>query len=149
MNIFIFYFVESHSTIDLPNVDANSLESLVNVAYMGRISTSQHTAEELQRTSEFLGIDSLTTAFSDTASDPCSNITDSSQSSKILANLNKQRQEDKYVDLVIIVGDHRIAVHKCVLLAFSQYFNGLLNPQMKEGECFFHLGHLGHILTTY
>ncbi len=126
--------------IDLQDKDANSLESLVNFAYTGQISILPHTLDNLKSTSEFLAINSISDALSDIAPDPCSNITDTSISSKILADLNKQRQEDKYVNVVIIVGCHRIAAHKCVLLAFSQYFNGLLNPQMKEGEWFVHLG---------
>ncbi len=132
INISIFYFVECHSTIDLADRDANSLESLIKFAYTGQMSILPHTLDNLKSTADFLAIDSISNALSDTAPDPCSNITETS--SKILADLNRQWQQDKYVNLVIIVGCHRIAAHKCVLSAFSQYFNGLLNPNMKEGK---------------
>ena len=54
--------------------------------------------------------------------------------STILAGMNKQRHEGKFVDITIIAGTRTISGHKIVLSAFSRYFEALMSPNMKEGD---------------
>ena len=50
----------------------------------------------------------------------------------ILQKMNEHRKEGSYCDVTLVVGSHQIQAHRLVLSSFSRYFEGLLNPNMKE-----------------
>ena len=60
----------------------------------------------------------------------------SSQSARILEAAHKYWQAREYCDLELIIGvqEQSILVHKIILVSFSDYFCGLLNPHMREGK---------------
>ena len=50
----------------------------------------------------------------------------------IMKNLNEQRNDNSLCDANVIVGDHKIAAHKCVLVAGSGYVKSLFQGPLKQ-----------------
>ena len=50
----------------------------------------------------------------------------------ILSKLKQFKDESRFCDVEIIVGKETFQAHKAVLAAWSPYFSGILNPQIKE-----------------
>ncbi|XP_077987610.1 kelch-like protein 38 [Glandiceps talaboti] len=54
--------------------------------------------------------------------------------SKILKNLNEQRKDNMFTDVIIKVGDEEFACHKVVLAANCGYFKAMFSSKMREAE---------------
>jgi hypothetical protein len=52
----------------------------------------------------------------------------------MLRKMDQYRESGEFCDITLLVGDVEIKAHKLVLSAFSQFFEGLLKPNMKEGH---------------